>query len=44
MMQFPAAISECSKYPPVKRGKTKPKAEDIFDPSFLPSTGERQVQ
>jgi NitT/TauT family transport system substrate-binding protein len=24
--------------------KTKPKAEDIFDPSFLPSTGERQVQ
>jgi NitT/TauT family transport system substrate-binding protein len=24
--------------------KTKPKAEDIFDPSFLPSAGERQVQ
>jgi NitT/TauT family transport system substrate-binding protein len=24
--------------------KTKPKAEDIFDPSLLPSAGERQVQ
>jgi NitT/TauT family transport system substrate-binding protein len=24
--------------------KSRPKAEDIFDPSFLPSAGERQVQ